>query len=83
MLCSDCDRLPPRVERITRRMDGFQGPPGWERIRLLFCSRCGAPVPLGDANSWMLERLCRLARFGLAAGGRPVIWPAHATREDE
>jgi hypothetical protein len=46
---------------------------GVERVRNLFCERCGYLLPPRDATDRFLRSLARLAGFGLAAGGSPIL----------
>ncbi|CAN5634236.1 hypothetical protein BH23GEM3_BH23GEM3_13810 [soil metagenome] len=39
----------------------------------LYCERCGSALPLTSATETLLDKLSQLARFGLSAGGRPIL----------
>lgn len=71
MLCVACKKLPKTLtEPASRRAWGL---PGWERLRHVICSRCGALLPLHDPTDSMLRTMTRLARVGLAAEADPIL----------
>jgi len=39
------------------------------------CDACSRLLPADDPDGRFLERLSRLARFGLNAGGAPILKP--------
>jgi hypothetical protein len=47
--------------------------PGWERLKEVMCEACGMLHPPLSQTDRMLRRLSELARFGLAAGGNPIL----------
>lgn len=75
MLCNFCKKL-PREHYTARRADaGPRTLPGWERLQLIMCSRCGELLPALDVKDTMLEKIAGLARFGLAAGTSTLLEP--------
>lgn len=71
MLCPDCRRL-PALQRLPLPAGP---PPAGEPMRPLLCVRCGLLLPSAHdgATGVMLRMLSRLARFGLAAEGAPIL----------
>lgn len=73
MLCPSCRELPPDVVVERSRLAGSR--PGWHRLRHVVCDVCNRMLPPEDADHRFLDRLARLARFGLSAGGSPILKP--------
>lgn len=71
MLCDLCQSLPGDAWRTTAKVVG-EGP-GAERLGHLLCQRCGDLLPPRDSTDRFLRSLARLAGFGLAAGGSPIL----------
>ena len=70
MQCDQCRNLPEDAWRTTAlQFDGA----GAERLRNLLCERCGELLPPRDSSDRFLRSLARLAAFGLAAGGSPIL----------
>jgi hypothetical protein len=72
MRCSECETLP--VDMARPQAD----PPsvmlrGLGRLRLFYCDECGTPLPPPDSTETLLAKLSQLARFGLSAGGKPIL----------
>jgi hypothetical protein len=44
-----------------------------ERLGYLLCDRCCQLLPARDQTDRFLQSLARLAAFGLAAGGSPIL----------
>lgn len=70
MLCTTCKMLP---DSAKERGQSAHSLPGWERLREVMCEACGALLPPMSQTDRMLRRLSELARFGLAAGGQPIL----------
>ncbi len=70
MLCPNCRELPPDV--IVERSRVAASRPGWHRLRHVVCEGCNRVLPVDDPDGRFLERLSRLARFGLSAGDAPI-----------
>jgi hypothetical protein len=71
MLCQNCQDLPPEV--IDERSRVAASRPGWDRMRNVVCDTCGGVLPSEDVDGRLLDRLTRLARFGLVAGAAPIL----------
>lgn len=71
MLCDLCQNLPADAWRTTTRPLGDDA--GAERLGTLLCERCGELLPERDQTDRFLRSLARLAGFGLAAGGSPIL----------
>jgi hypothetical protein len=71
MLCDQCHSLPEDAWRTSVRRLPVVG--AAERLKLLLCERCGELLPPNDPTDRMLRSLSRLAAFGLAAGGSPIL----------
>jgi hypothetical protein len=71
MLCDLCQNLPGDAWRTTARPIGPDG--GGERLGHLLCEHCGELLPPRDQTDRFLRSLSRLAAFGLAAGGSPIL----------
>jgi hypothetical protein len=71
MLCDLCQYLPGDARRTTARLIGYET--GGERLGNLLCERCGELLPPRDQTDRFLRSLARLAAFGLAAGGSPIL----------
>lgn len=72
MRCSDCETL--LVDTARPKSD----PPsvmlrGLGRLSLFYCAECGTPLPPPDSTETLLSKLSQLARFGLSAGGKPIL----------
>lgn len=72
MLCRRCHSLGPDGAH-RYRLSRFPSFRGAERIRAMMCVACGSLLPPVDPTDLMLEKLAQLARFGLSAGGRPLL----------
>jgi hypothetical protein len=48
---------------------------GADRLKSVLCERCGELLPPQDSTDRLLRKLARLAGFGLAAGGAPILKP--------
>jgi hypothetical protein len=71
MLCDQCQSLPVDAWRTSaRRLPDIRGV---ERLMILLCERCGDLLPPRDPADRLLRSLSRLAAFGLAAGGSPIL----------
>jgi ribosomal protein L40E len=71
MICSRCEaaqKQRPSDPAARRTASAF----GSERVSGVICDRCGALLPL-DSTENLLAKLSQLARFGLAAEGRPLL----------
>ena len=71
MLCDVCQNLPADAWRTLN--PAFAEKEGSERLVKLLCERCGELLPPRDATERFLRSLSRLAGFGLAAGGSPIL----------
>ena len=74
MLCRRCERRlwSPKVLRFWSSPRSVWGT---EQLGDLICLRCGAVLPTELVTERLLGGLSRLARFGLGAGGRPLLQP--------
>lgn len=75
MLCRRCEVLVSQLRGCTAtpaRPTTLR----WERFHTLLCARCGAVLPAVDPTDAMLQKLSQLARFGLTAGGKPILQPS-------
>lgn len=75
MLCSRCRRMPKGAHPIGVAGASPQTLPGWERLELILCSRCGVLLPGVEPGATLLDKLAGLARFGLAAGTSTILEP--------
>ena len=71
MLCDQCHSLPEDAWRTSVRRLPKAGET--ERLKLLLCEGCGELLPPRDPTDRLLRSLARLAAFGLAAGGSPIL----------
>ena len=76
MLCVRCEALltastGPSANRTEGLSPVFQE--AWTRLNTLLCARCGVALSFVDPANSTLERMSQLARFGLAAGARPIL----------
>lgn len=71
MMCDLCQSLPGDAWRTKARV--LEEKPGAERLEHLLCQRCGVLLPPRDSTDRFLRSLARLAGFGLAAGGSPIL----------
>lgn len=71
MLCQNCRGLPSEV--IDERSRVAASRPGWDRLRDVVCDTCATLLPPDDVDARLLDRLSRLARFGLVAGAAPIL----------
>jgi hypothetical protein len=72
MQCSECEVLRPGTVRVTTgRISPAHARMG--RLSLLYCERCGTPLPPVNTTDTLLAKLSQLARFGLSAGDRPIL----------
>lgn len=71
MLCQNCRGLPSDIVDERSRLAASR--PGWHRLRNVVCDACGRMLPAEDADGQFLDRLSRLARFGLVAGAAPIL----------
>lgn len=72
MVCSRCEVVWSEVERKHGALvSQVEGP--ISRLGSLYCERCGSALPLTSATETLLDKLSQLARFGLSAGGRPIL----------
>jgi hypothetical protein len=71
MVCDLCQNLPGDAWRMTTRPHGMDA---WaDRLGYLLCDRCCQLLPARDQTDRFLHSLARLAAFGLAAGGSPIL----------
>lgn len=73
MLCSRCKRMPEG--QASAAVASPQTLPGWERLELILCSRCGVLLPGLEPSDRLLDKLAGLARFGLTAGTSTILEP--------
>jgi hypothetical protein len=71
MMCDLCQNLPADAWRTTTRPFGDE--PAADRLGTLLCEHCGELLPARDQTDRFLRSLARLAGFGLAAGGSPIL----------
>jgi hypothetical protein len=71
MVCDLCQNLPGAAWRTTMLWTGLGA--GAERLGSMVCHCCGALLPARDQTDRFLRSLSRLAAFGLAAGGSPIL----------
>src|SRR5258705_1970087 len=72
MLCSTCQSL---GRQNMPRLRGLRPRPAWQ-INFVprdSCELCGAPAGCPEPSDGVNAKASRLARFGLAAGGRPLL----------
>lgn len=70
MLCARCRSLELPVRWKVYRGERGEGGDPFDGI---VCQRCGGLLPVVPGSDAMLDGLARLARFGLAAGGHPIV----------
>lgn len=78
MMCSRCEEAQkqrPSGPGARTTASAF----GSDRVSGVICDRCGALLPL-DSTENLLAKLSQLARFGLAAEGRPLLESSHESR---
>jgi len=71
MKCDLCQNLPGDAWRTTTRPPNDRA--GIERLGHLLCECCGSLLPPQDQTDRFLRSLTRLAAFGLAPGGSPIL----------
>lgn len=57
-----------QVRRVLRPRDSE-----WGAVSVSVCSRCGVFLPVEVPADPLSEKISQLARFGLTAGGRPIL----------
>jgi hypothetical protein len=72
MQCGKCDGLPDELVPVTANRQ-TTGPSVSGRLSLVYCERCGSAIAAPDPTESLLAKLTQLARFGLAAGARPLL----------
>jgi hypothetical protein len=74
MFCVRCKQIPKGAEPSGSGA-GPQTLPGWERLKIIMCSRCGELLPAKESTDRLLDTLSELARFGLSAGTSTILEP--------